>query len=60
MVSFSGSYLACLCVMACLGNLSWLYVNLMSSIVWLGDGAMSVCALFGAPIMHRMSGIKLA
>ena len=47
-------------MMACLGNLSWLYVNSMSSIVWLGDGAMSVCALFGAPIMHRMSGIKLA
>jgi hypothetical protein len=38
MVLFSGSYLACFCVMACLGNLSWQYVNLMICTVWLGDG----------------------
>ena len=26
----SGSYLECFCVMACSGNLSWQYVNLMN------------------------------
>ena len=27
---FSGSYLMCLCVRACLGNLLWQYVNCMN------------------------------
>jgi hypothetical protein len=30
MVLISGSYLACSCVVACFGNLSWQYVNSMS------------------------------
>ena len=30
MMLISGSYLVCFCVMACLENLSWQYVNLMS------------------------------
>ena len=29
-VLFNGSYLACLCVRACSGNLSWQYVNSMN------------------------------
>ena len=29
----NGSYLVCLCVMACSGNLSWQYVNSMNCIV---------------------------
>ena len=33
MVLFSGLYLVCLCVMACLGKLSWQYVNSMNCIV---------------------------
>jgi hypothetical protein len=33
MVLFSGSYLACLCVMACSWNLSWQYVNSMNCIM---------------------------
>ena len=33
MVSFSGSYLACLCMRASWGNLSWQYVNSMNCIV---------------------------
>ena len=60
MVSFSGSYLACLCVSACSENLSWQYMNSMNCIVCLDDGDMGVCAWFGAPIMHRMSGLSLA
>jgi hypothetical protein len=60
MVLFSGSYLACLCVMACSGNLSWQYVNSMNWIVWLGEGDIGGCFCFGAPITHRMSGLSLA
>ena len=33
MAFINGSYLACFCVMACLGNLSWQYVNSMDCIV---------------------------
>jgi hypothetical protein len=29
-VVISGSYLVCLCVRACLGNMSWQYVNSMN------------------------------
>jgi hypothetical protein len=60
MVLFSGPYLACLCVMACSGNLSWQYVISMNYIVWLGDGVVGTCVWFGAPIMHRMSSLSLA
>jgi hypothetical protein len=60
MVLFSGSYLACLCVMAYFGNLSWQYVNSMNWIVCLGEGDIGGCVCFGAPITHRMSGIRLA
>ena len=57
---FSGSYLACLCVMACSGNLSCQYVNSMNYIVWLGDGDVGTCVWFGVPIIHRMSSLYLA
>jgi hypothetical protein len=60
MVLFSGSYLACLCVRACSGNLSWQYVNSMNWIVCLGEGDIGGCIWFGAPSMHRMSGLSLA
>ena len=40
MARFNGSYLACFCVVACSGNLSWQYVNSMNCTVWLGDGAI--------------------
>ena len=60
MMLFSGSYLACLCVMACSGNLSWQYVNSMNWIVCSGEGDIGGCICFGAPSMHRMSGLSLA
>ena len=56
----SGSYLLCFCVMACYGNMSWQYVNSMSWTVTSGVGVIGVCVWFGAPIMHRMSGLRLA
>ena len=47
--------------MACYGDLSWQYVNSMSWIIVVGDGAIGVCCmLFGAPIMRRMFGLSLA
>ena len=60
MVSFSGSNLACSCMRACSGNLSWQYVNSMNCIVWLEEGCMGVWVWFGASIMHRMSSLSLA
>jgi hypothetical protein len=33
MVLINGSYLVCLCVRACSGNLSWQYVNSMNWII---------------------------
>jgi hypothetical protein len=58
-VLISGSYLVCFCVMACYGNLLWEYVNSMSWIIVVGDGAMGVCMLFGAPIKQSMYGLSL-
>ena len=45
---------------ACLGSLSWQYVNSMSWIVCVGEGVIGVCVWFGAPIMHRMFSLSLA
>jgi hypothetical protein len=59
-VFISGSYLVCLCVRACFGNLSWQYVNSINWIVCVGDGSIGVCIWLGAPIMHIMSGLNLA
>jgi len=59
MAQFNVSYLACFCVMACSGNRSWQYVNSMNWTVWLDDGDMGRVVWFGAPIMHRMSGLSL-
>ena len=53
----SGSYLACFCVMACSGNLSWQYVSSMNCIVCDCEGAMGVGVWFWAPSMHFMSGV---
>ena len=41
-ISISGSYLLCLCVRACFGNLLWQYVNSMSWVVIVGEGAIGV------------------
>ena len=60
MALIGGPYLVCLCVRACLGNLSWQYVNSMNSIMWLGDGDIGSCVWVGALIMHKMSGLSLA
>ena len=38
MLLISGSYLACFCVRACSGNLSWQYVNSMNCTVCAGVG----------------------
>ena len=46
--------------MACSGNLSWQYVNSINCTVWLGDGDIGSVVWFGAPIMHKMSGLSLA
>ena len=60
MVLITGLYLVCLCVRVWLGSLSWKYVNSMSWIVTVGEGDIGVCVWFGAPIMHKMSGLNLA
>ena len=59
-VSISESYLICLYVRAWSRNLSWQYVNLMNWTTSLGEGEMGVCVWFGAPNMHRISGLNLA
>ena len=56
----SGSYLMCLLVRDCSGNMSWQYVNSMIWTVWLGEGSMGVGVWLGAPMMHNMSGLNLA
>ena len=42
MLLISGSYLACFCVMACSGNLSWQYVISMNCSVCVGAGRIGV------------------
>ena len=54
------SYLMCLCVRAWSGNMSWQCVNSMSWIVTLEEGVIGVCVWCGAPIMHRMSSLRLS
>ena len=60
MVSINGSYLSCLWVRACSGNLSWQYVNSTSCIVWVGEGTIGVDMWVGAPSMFKMFGLNLA
>ena len=60
MLSINESYLACLCVRACSGNLSWQYVNSMSCIVCVEDGSKGVGVWFGAPSIFRIYGLNLA
>ena len=55
----SGSYLARFCAMACSGNLSWQYVNSMY-VLCVSVRVLWVDVCFGAPSMHRMSGLSLA
>ena len=43
MVLISGSYLVCLCMRACSGNLSWQYVDSINWIVCVGEGDIGVC-----------------
>ena len=52
----SGSYLVCLCLRACYGNLSWQYVNSINFGVCVNGRRLyiGVWLLLGAPIMHRM------
>ena len=59
-VLISGSYIACFCVRACSGNLSWQYVNSMNYIVCVCEGSMGVGVWFGVPSMQRISGLNLA
>jgi hypothetical protein len=56
----NGLYLACFCVMACYGNLSWQYMNSMNWIVFVCDGNRAVKAWLGTCIIHRMYGLSLA
>ena len=42
MLLINGSYLACLYVRACLGNLSWKYVNSMNCIMCVGASSIGV------------------
>ena len=58
MAFISGSYLACLCRIACFGNLLWQYVTSISWIVVVGDGFSGVWDWFGAPRMQSISGFK--
>ena len=60
MLLISGSHLACSCVMACSGNLSWQYVNSMSCIVRVGASSIGVGVLFGAPSTLNIYGLNLA
>ena len=48
MLLINRSYLSCLCVMACLGNLSWQYVNSMNCILCVGVGVKGVGDWLGA------------
>ena len=59
MLLISRSYLACFCVMACWGNLSWQDVNSMSCIVCVGAGNIGVGVWFGAPNTLNISGLNL-
>ena len=59
-VLVSGSYVVCLCVRACSGNLLWQYVNSMNWTMNVGEGSMGVCVWFAAPSMHRIFGLDLA
>ena len=59
MLLIYGSYLVCLCVRACSGNMSWQYVNSKKCIVCGGDGNNGVGVWFGAPTMLRMYGLNL-
>jgi hypothetical protein len=49
MLLIRGSYLACLCVRACSGNLLRQYVNSIICIMCVGVGSKSVGVWFGAP-----------
>jgi hypothetical protein len=59
-VSISGSYFVCFCVRACLGNLSWQYVNSMNCIVSNCEGSKGIVVWFGAPSIQRIYGLNLA
>ena len=60
MVSINGSYLSCLWMRACSGNMSWQYVNSTSCIVGVGEGRIGVDMWVGAPSILRWSGLNLA
>ena len=49
MLLISGSYLACLCVRAYSGNLSWQYVNSMSCMICVGVGFSGIGVWVGTP-----------
>ena len=60
MLLINESYLACLCVRACSGNLSGQYVNSMNCTMCVGVGSKDVGVWFGAPSMHNIHGLNLA
>lgn len=54
----SGSYLACLCMMACLGNMSCQYVYSMNCSVLEGEGVIGGMLWLGAIMIQRMYGLN--
>ena len=50
MLLIKGSYLACLYVRACLGTLSWHYVNSMNCIVCVGAGSKGIGVWLELPV----------
>ena len=53
MALIKGSYLACFCVIACSGNLSWHYVNSMNCIVCAFEGSKGV-GVWGCDLRLRV------
>ena len=53
-------YLFILCCMRSLKNLSFVYVNLINCIVYLGSGLGRGAAWYGNPLTYSMSGLNQA
>ena len=60
MLLINGSYLVCLYVRACSGNMSRQYVNSMKCIVCVGAASKCIDVWFGAPNALSIYGLNLA